>query len=148
MKIVLISDTHGSFYELKKVAMIENGADLYLHAGDVESFSNEDISPFAAVKGNCDYYSPSFPIERRISTPYGTLLIRHHPVILENDLEEMYKEGIRIFIHGHTHIKENKKYKDMYIICPGSLCRPRDDYASYAVIDVEKGKVEVRFKKI
>ena len=148
MKIVVISDTHGSFYELKKVAMIENGADLYLHAGDVESFSNEDMSPFAAVKGNCDFYSPSFPLERKINTPYGPLLIKHHPIILENDLETLYKEGIKIFIHGHTHIKENRQYKDMLILCPGSLCRPRDDYASYMVLEITKEKVEVTFKKI
>lgn len=51
MKIVLISDTHGSFYELKKVAMIEYGADLYLHAGDVGPFNLQDVAPFALVKG-------------------------------------------------------------------------------------------------
>ncbi len=148
MKIVIISDTHGSFSELKRVKMIENGADMYLHAGDVEAFSNEDISPFAPVKGNCDYYASSFPFERKINTPYGLLLIRHHPIIYENDLEEIYKEGVRIFIHGHTHVKENRKYKDMHIICPGSLAKPRDDYASYVVLDISKDEVGVTFKKI
>ncbi len=149
MKIVLVSDTHGSFYELKKVAMIENGADLYLHAGDIGPFNSQDITPFAPVKGNCDYYSSSLlPFERRISTPYGILLMRHHPLISKGDIENIYKEGVRIFIHGHTHIKEVVEYKDMFIICPGSLCRPRDDFASYAILDVADKDVKITFKKI
>ena len=48
MKIVIISDTHGDFYELKRVAMIENGANMFLHAGDVEAFGDENVSPFAS----------------------------------------------------------------------------------------------------
>lgn len=149
MKIVLISDTHGSFYELKKVAMIENGADLYLHAGDVGPFNLQDVTPFGLVKGNCDFYSSSLlPFERKINTPYGVLMVRHHPIIGEDDLENVYKEGVKIFVHGHTHVKEIVKYKQMFIVCPGSLCRPRDDYASYAVLDISSEDVKVTFKKI
>jgi predicted phosphodiesterase len=37
MKIVVISDTHGDLSALRRVALIENDADLYLHAGDVEA---------------------------------------------------------------------------------------------------------------
>ncbi len=148
MKIVVISDTHGNFDELKRVSMIENGADLYLHAGDVGHFASLDISPFAAVKGNCDSASSLLPIERKINTPYGMLLIRHHPIFFEDDLKQLYAEGVRIFIHGHTHIKEDRTFNDLRIICPGSLCFPRDDYASYAVLEIDKENVKTTFKKI
>ncbi len=148
MKIVVVSDTHGNFEELRRVAMIENGADLYLHAGDVGHFLPQDISPFAPVKGNCDFHSSMLPFERRINTPYGLLLIKHHPILYKDEIEDLYKEGVRIFIHGHTHIKESIKYKDMYILCPGSLCFPRDDYASYLLLDISKEEVAVTFKKI
>ncbi len=148
MKIVVISDTHGDFYELKRVAMVENGASLYLHAGDVEAFGGEDISPFAAVKGNCDYSFSSFLKEYWALTPYGKLYMRHYPAFDKDELNELYDKGVKIFIHGHTHIKENKKYRDMYILCPGSLTRPRDGSASYMVLDVDKEEVKVEFKTL
>ncbi len=148
MKIVVISDTHGDFYSIKKVAMIENGADVYLHAGDVEAFGNEDISPFCAVKGNCDYGFSHFRSEYTLNTNYGKLYMRHYPIFDETHLKELYDKGIRIFIHGHTHVKERKKYKDMYILCPGSLSKPRDGSPSYMLIETSEKKVEIIFKSI
>lgn len=148
MKIVVISDTHGDFYSLKRVAMIENGADLYLHAGDVEAFSNQDIAPFAAVKGNCDFGLSAFLKEYWALTPYGKLYMRHYPLFDMDELEDFYQRGVRIFIHGHTHIKEHKTYKDMQILCPGSLSRPRDGFPSYIVLDVDKEEVKVQFKTL
>lgn len=146
MKIVIISDTHGDFYELKRVAMIENGANMFLHAGDVEAFGDENISPFAAVKGNCDYGFSKFPKEFWAQTPYGLLYMRHYPYFGKEELESFYQKGARILVHGHTHIKENKMYKDMFILCPGSLTKPRDGSASYLVLDVTEKEVKVIFK--
>lgn len=147
MKIVVVSDTHGDFAQLKRVAMIENGSDLFLHAGDSRAFSLNEISPFATVKGNCDYNLLSCKSEYWALTPYGKLYMRHYP-LFGDDVRELKEKNIRIFIHGHTHIKEFKKIDGIYILCPGSLTRPRDDYASYMVLNVSKEAIDVEFKAI
>ncbi len=149
MKIVVISDTHGDFYELKRVAMRENGADLFLHAGDVESFGGEEIRPFAAVKGNCDYGMSKFPNEYWYMTPYGKLYMKHHPILLKEEVQRLQEAHVKIFIHGHTHIKEARKIGDLYIFCPGSLVYPRDGGSgSYLVLEVEKNGVKATFKTL
>lgn len=147
MKIVVISDTHGDFSELKRVAMQENGANLYLHGGDSQAFSLNDISPFASVKGNCDYGLFNCPNEYWTITPYGKLYMRHYP-LFDGDIDELKENDVKIFIHGHTHVKEFKIIDGIYILCPGSLTRPRDDYASYMVLNVSENNVEVEFKQI
>ena len=35
MKVVIVSDTHGSFYELKKIIAAERPFDVLVHCGDV-----------------------------------------------------------------------------------------------------------------
>lgn len=148
MKIVVISDTHGDFYELKRVYIKESDARMFLHAGDSEAFDKNELSPFASVKGNCDYGLTDLPNDYWAKTPYGLLYMRHYPITDAGELEALKEKHVKIFIHGHTHIKELKKYDDMYVLCPGSLTRPRDGQASYMVLNVEENKVEVQFKTL
>ncbi len=148
MKIVVISDTHGDLSALRRVAMIENDADLYLHAGDVEA-SPGDIAPFAAVKGNCDGGYNEYPFRYEIMTPFGKLHMEHYPIYGSAMMRSLKDDGVRIFIHGHTHEMEEDIKEGIRVYCPGSLVFPHDsDTGTYLVLDAKEGVLDAHFKKI
>jgi putative phosphoesterase len=148
MKIVVISDTHGDLSALRRVALIEYDADLYLHAGDVEA-SSGDIAPFAAVKGNCDGAFPDFPFRYETMTPFGKLHMEHYPIYSSAMIAALKQDGVRILIHGHTHEKEEELLDGVLVFCPGSLTFPHDsDSGTYLVLDVNEKEVKSTFKTI
>ena len=148
MKIVIISDTHGDLLALRKVFLIEQPADLWLHAGDVGAAPGE-IWPFQAVKGNCDGMFPEFPFRKVYSTPYGKLRIEHYPLYGGAATRSLWDDGIRLFVHGHTHVRENDTMNGVKVFCPGSLCFPEDNgVGTYLVLSVSETAVDAKFKEI
>ncbi len=147
MKIVVISDTHGDNSRIEKVYLREQDADVYLHAGDIESGESE-IAPFLGVRGNCDSFYSSYPFSRELLTPIGKLRIEHRPINSEVMLLYLHNEGVRIFVHGHTHKKEAILSNGIYIYCPGSLSYPRDEGGgSYLVLEIDEKGIKHTFKK-
>ena len=148
MRILVVSDTHGDNFALEQVALREPGINIYLHAGDVCA-PKESISPFAAVRGNCDgYFREDYKPVYECKTPYGKLHMEHYPVrdIYEASLET---EGVKIFIHGHTHVREQRCEDGIYTFCPGSLSFPRDnDKGTYLILDITENEVKATFKEI
>ena len=148
MRILVVSDTHGDNYALEQVALREHGIDIYLHAGDVCA-PKESISPFAAVRGNCDgYFREDYKTSYECQTPYGKLHMEHYPLrdITEASLET---EGVKIFIHGHTHVREQRCDGGVYTFCPGSLSFPRDNgKGTYLILDIDEKEVKATFKEL
>ena len=129
MKILVVSDSHGNDGLLMDLYHQYPNMDLYLHAGDSQS-SSMAIYPFDSVEGNCDFYN--FDLRRKIYTPKGYLLMKHYPSISDKE-----KEGVFLFIHGHTHKYELSEKNGLITLCPGALSRPRDGTdGSYAIIDI------------
>lgn len=54
-KIVIMSDNHGDMNMLTDIKVLEDDADYYIHCGDSESYSLQDLDGFVAVKGNNDW---------------------------------------------------------------------------------------------
>lgn len=148
MKIVIVSDTHGENALLKKVALEEYDASLFLHLGDALDYS-EAIAPFVAVKGNCDSTLFHYPPSRELLLPSGKkAFFRHYPYS-GTDVEELRKEGFSFLFHGHTHKREESVLKVATILCPGSLSFPRDgQYGSYLVLECDESKEKWIFKNI
>ena len=148
MKIVVVSDTHGDLSALRRVALIENDADVYLHAGDVGAASG-DISPFAAVKGNGDGAFPEYPFRYETMTPFGKLHMEHYPIYSSAMRTLLKQDGVRIFIHGHTHEREEELIDGLWVYCPGSLVFPHDsDRGTYLVLNISEKEVKGTFKSI
>jgi phosphoesterase, MJ0936 family len=148
MKIVIISDTHGDLAALRKVFLIEQPADLWLHAGDVGAAPNE-IWPFQGVKGNCDGMFPEFPFRKVYATPYGKLQIEHYPFYGTSAAHSLWDDGIRIFVHGHTHVRQNDIVGGVKTFCPGSLSYPEDNaLGTYLVLTVSETAVDAKFKEL
>jgi len=144
MKILIVSDSHGNNEALDKLYQKYPNMDLYLHAGDSES-DEYSIRPFLSVKGNCDYFTTA-PERRIMDTPYGTLLIQHHP-ILQNNLIKEY--NIKFFVFGHTHRRKNEIDKGLILINPGSISFSRDGHdQSYVILNIEEDSYNIEFYEL
>ena len=147
MKILLVSDSHGNNTALDRLAIMYPNMDLYLHAGDSEATS-ASIYPFQSVLGNCDYYG-DFPRFMELSVPGGKLYIEHRPRIYSSDLARLKERGVRLYIYGHTHKRDDSEILGIRIINPGAISFARDDnYLSYAVIDIFEKEIKVEFKEL
>jgi len=143
MKILIVSDTHGNNESLENLVKEYPNMDYYLHAGD-SNLNQYELGSFIACKGNCDYFCDFVNIVE-LKTPFGKLRMQHHPI---SNIASLKKDDIKIFIHGHTHIKEHKEIDGIHIICPGSLILPRDgDFGSYCILEISENKVSVSFNK-
>ena len=92
-----------------------------------------------AAKGNCDYevdgHLINTPLKDQIVLYLEGYRIRARHIPWWSGLEPG-----DIALSGHTHIKELFDDRGIIICNPGSIGKPRDGSASYAIID-EKGIV-------
>ncbi|MHA1647855.1 MAG: metallophosphoesterase family protein [Promethearchaeota archaeon] len=165
--IGILSDTHLLDIDLKspqypkflnQLHQIFEGVDHLIHAGDIctEKFllNLEKIAPISFCRGNTD---PIKRWPRKLQLQFGgiNIGIAHAPedYILFDPAE------IQVFIHGHTHIPENRESPDgVMILCPGSILNPRptlrmgkyfensDPKPSVAFLTIEDGIVSAIIK--
>ena len=147
MKILIVSDTHGSFYELKHVIAAEQPIDVLIHCGDICGDLSAAIGRPAyhihAVAGNCDFPG-RFPGEEIFALGDHRVLLVHghrHGVRRNNDLlvRAAKDNSCDVVFYGHTHVPESISTDGIYICNPGSLTRPRteDGRPSYAVMTID-----------
>ena len=148
MKILIISDTHGNLNNLYTVLEREKPIDNLLHLGDV-SRDDDEIRAIADcacafVRGNCDWCS-----DERDSRDFGLLghnVHMEHGHMLPDSFAGIAAKakniGADIMMYGHTHVPLIYRYKDVYIINPGSLSKPRqsDHRPSYIIMNIEAGQ--------
>lgn len=141
MKILLISDTHGNNEAIDILKTMYPKMDLYLHAGDSESDAFS-LEPFRCVKGNCDYFG-DFPEYLVIPTPYGNLFMQHHPI---PNLQLLKQYDVRIFVYGHTHVRQFINEGGIIFVNPGAISFSRDKYYySYAILTITEQNVEIEY---
>ena len=136
MKILIISDTHGSHKNFDRVIEKERPLDMLIHLGDVEG--DEDYIPAVAdcpvhmVRGNNDFFSDlpgeeEFMVETRVK-------------------QEARGRGADIVMYGHTHRPFYEKEEGLITLNPGSLCYPRQPgrKPSYMIMQIDSnGKLEI-----
>ena len=144
VKILVISDTHGDTSWINELLLSHSDYDFFLHLGDSE-LPGYMLSPFASVKGNCDYYN-DYPPTRTIVTKYGSLYLEHGNHYIDD--EYVLSKDVKIFLHGHTHSHYVRKIDDNhYIANPGSYSRPRDgSNGTFLEIYLSENSVEFKFK--
>ena len=142
IKIVIISDTHGSYQPLLDIQTKEYDADYYFHLGD---FCIPDylVSPFLAVKGNNDF-STEFQKKKDLVIDEIKIHLEHGDNLefQVNKANYIKKIDPDIFIFGHTHRFYVGTINDKTILInPGSLTQHRDDfYGSYAILLIDDNK--------
>lgn len=161
MKLLLVSDIHGSLYYTKKLEeIIEKEepigiillGDLYYHGPrnpltkdynpmEVSKILNKYAEKILAVKGNCDaevdQRISDFRFENDLSLyieGINMYFIHGHKVNI-NNMPSNYK-NIDIFGYGHTHQGFIKEKDGVICINPGSLSMPKGDATnSYMIIE-------------
>jgi len=146
MRILVFSDTHNSFLQLKRIIDKHSDIDTIIHAGDGTA-EIDDIRLLMPnkiifnVSGNCDYYSSA---KSKITAEIENKLIfiKHgHAENVKNSLNEIIAmantEKADVLIFGHTHIPYANKQGRLHILNPGSLTQPRGGRCpTYGILEI------------
>ena len=144
MKILIVSDIHGNYLNMKKVIDNEVNFDYFFLLGDVLSgpdiegydpdrlaeLLNEYSSKIFYVSGNCDvsrmdlldfYMDRDYmfiPIDKKMFfLTHGHLYNEHHLPDIEMDFN--------VYMQGHTHIPVMKEENGIVYLNPGSITLPK-----------------------
>ncbi len=147
-KIVVMSDSHHNDEFIEDIYRKEQGADAYLHCGDI--CSDERQFPWLeVVQGNCDY-NWDLPRVRVLQYEGVGIYMTHGDKIVDrnNTLARRAKErGCSIVIHGHTHSYVDETVDGVRILNPGALSMNRDgNPRGYIVITVDGSDYTVERK--
>ena len=142
----VISDTHGSVHP--GVFRALQGVDLILHAGDIGPedviVELESIAPVTAVKGNCDYLPVErFPVERVLDLSGVKVMLRHIP-----PADALDAAGVRVVVHGHTHLARNEEIQGTLFFNPGYGGRTRGVTSSVGLLELGTGGVRARIVEL
>lgn len=141
MKILLVSDTHSNNEAIDLLQKTYPHMDIYLHLGDSET-DEYHMGNFRTVRGNMDYYG-NFPDYLLIPTPFGNMYATHKPIMNDKLFQQ---QDVRIFVHGHTHIRKFINENGLIVVNPGAVTFPRDKYdGSFAIMEITPEKVDVEF---
>lgn len=164
MKILFISDIHGSLYYGKKgiEAFHHENADYLVLLGDelyhgprnslpkdydpkeVANLLNSYADRIIAVRGNCDSEVDQMMLSFPIMSDYSTILyndqrlfLTHGHIYNEANLPKL-NSGDVVF-YGHTHVNKIIKREGIVIINLASIALPKEDNPySYGILEDNK----------
>ncbi|MBM7871287.1 putative phosphoesterase [Clostridium pascui] len=168
MKLLFISDIHGSLYYLNKILEIcqeENpnyivvlGDELYHGARNplpkeynpkvVTELLNSYKDKIIAVRGNCDSEVDQMVLEYPMLSDYSIILyngkrlfLTHGHIYNSNNLPNLSNGDV--LIYGHTHVPLAEKHNDIFILNPGSITFPKENTPnSYGVLENQMFKIK------
>lgn len=152
MKILVVSDTHGNVKRLEKIyEKHEDEIDMLIHLGDgcddvLELDVDNSIVEVVVVRGNNDFFSYAPEV---VTKELNNVLVvaEHRPDYSYMDYDAgKYKR--LLYMHGHKHIVKLEKDRNVMILSPGALFRPRDDNGyAYAIVEIhDDGKVSIKVR--
>ncbi len=137
MRILVISDSHGSSYNIRKAIEQQPSAELIIFLGDGENdmaLCHTD-KPCISVRGNCDWGStlPAFIVtQEKGYTIYCTHGYAENVKYGDENLKMRARDSrAHIALYGHTHIPVTYYEDGLWLINPGSVRE-----GSYAVVDL------------
>lgn len=160
MKILFISDIHGSYTYLKKAIDVfeKKRIDKLVILGDilyhgprnplpegydcqkVADLLNQYADKIIAVRGNCDAEVDQMLLHFDIRQDYQILDVDNHHFFLthghiyDEDTLPLLKNG-DIFVYGHIHKPIAYQKGSVYIINPSSISLPKEGTNSYGIYE-------------
>lgn len=137
MRVLVLSDSHGDVYKLRRAIDSQLTAKLIVFLGDGEYDidSVECRVPVIKVRGNCDFGS-SLPLNftdevcgKKIYCTHG--FRENVKYTTENLISAAKSHGAHIALYGHTHVPVTSYDGGLYLVNPGSVHE-----GSFAVIDI------------
>lgn len=159
MKILVVSDSHGTERNIDKMLKKEGMPDMLLHLGDV--CGGEDYieavcdCPVVMVAGNNDYYNGNLLQETVVSAEGKRIFMTHgHYYGLYGGYDSLVSrakaESAEIVMFGHTHRPVLLSLQGVVVLNPGSITYPRQQgrRCSYGVMEVSREgtcKFDIRY---
>ena len=160
MKVMFISDIHGSYTWLKRAIDIyeQENFDKLIILGDilyhgprnplpdgydckkVTALLNEYKDKITAVRGNCDAEVDQMVLEFDCMQDHKEITLNGHPFYLTHGHHE-YEDQLppiskgTVLAYGHYHKPIAKKKDGIYIINPSSISLPKEGDNSYGVLE-------------
>ncbi|WP_035238969.1 YfcE family phosphodiesterase [Desulfobacter vibrioformis] len=148
-RLLVFSDLHGSLSAWLTVKALAGPGDAVAIAGDLfdtryGSYNEPDFAPdqirstiagldfkLFYIYGNCDVegFCKGFSHKLRF-TAFDKTIFMHH-----GHKNNRIPEGTDIVIQGHTHLPQLEKIQTCIHLNPGSIALPRNETATFAVID-------------
>ncbi len=155
MKLYLvISDTHGDLFAVKRVISQYPNIDGLIHLGDYYKDANiiktqcTDLNVMM-IPGNCDMVY-DIPTELVLEIEGKRILLTHgHLYSVKSGIERLerkaIKDNIDLVLFGHTHCPLQDTRSNITFVNPGSIAYPRGfPTATYALVEISKNGLEVR----
>lgn len=168
MKLLVISDIHGSLFYLKKILNIfeKNSYDKILILGDelyhgprnplpkeynpkeAAELLNRYKSKIIAVRGNCDSEVDQMVLDFPITADYNMILWENKKIFMThghiyNIDNSLPLENEDILIYGHFHIPMIQRKEEKIFLNPGSISLPKgESLNSFGVF--ENGKFYIK----
>lgn len=150
-KILITSDTHGSYDVISNYILDHKDIDLLIHAGDgvedVINISYETNIDYFVVKGNNDYFSNE-SYDKYIEIDQIKIFLTHgHNYNVYQGIDKIIKiakeNKCDLAIHGHTHIFNQKEIDNITVLNPGSVSLPRDNNPGFMIMNISNGKFDL-----
>lgn len=148
MKIVILSDSHGSFNAMTKAIEAEGNVDMVVHAGDVVRDVEDlkimyPLQRIVYVKGNNDFWERDADNDRFFTFDNVKIFVTHgHDYGVKYSLAKLNAHakalGADVCIFGHTHTAFNETVNGVMMFNPGSATR------SYGVLETNGGRPELK----
>lgn len=142
-KVVVISDTHGLFRP--QVLSYLDGADLILHAGDINTQAIVDqletYGPLKVVRGNNDKdWAEQIPVHSQFTVEDVRFFMVHNKRDVPRELPP-----VDVIVYGHSHKYAQEEKQGVLWLNPGS-CGPRRFHQdiTMAIMTVDGKKIEVQ----
>ena len=151
MEILIASDSHGRFDNLRQMLLDHPNAKYLLFCGDGLRDVGAAVKEFpsvivAAVRGNCDWLS-DVPEELFFTVDGVRILMMHgHTYGVKGGmgaaLSYAKERGAHVLIYGHTHKRHNEYVSESEITLfnPGSIAERCSDGYSYGVLEIKEGE--------
>jgi len=159
MKLYLVlSDTHGDLYTVKKIIARYPQIDGVIHLGDYYRdakniklhYSDLDV---IMVPGNCDFVY-DVPSDKVLEVEGKRILLTHgHSYNVKSGIERLerkaVKENIDLVLFGHTHCPLQEYRSNITFVNPGSIGYPRGlPNPTYGLLEISKNGFETRILEV
>ncbi len=173
MKLMIISDIHGSYTNLKKIIDIyeEKKADKLIILGDilyhgprnplpvgydpkkVTELLNQYKDKIIAVRGNCDSEVDQMVLDFDMMCTYTRIYLDNRCFFLTHghhyDKEHMpYLNKGDVLLYGHYHIPMLEEKEGIYIVNPSSISLPKQGEKSFIIYENNEITILTLDKKV
>ena len=152
MKLIIISDSHGSKNEIQDVyTKYKDKVDGFIHCGDSELRHDDPaMKGYLAVRGNCDMDN-SYP--EVLTEEFGSIKImatHGHLYNIKVTLMKLHykarENNANMVFFGHSHQLGAEMIDDILFVNPGSILLPRGrTERTYALIEGDGRSTTVKF---